>query len=184
MAGRPSVAGLLAFSDANAFVTELAAERLPVVKSTPVLAGGVDSDPFRVMRNFLPELIKRGYSGVQHFPSYGGMGEMAEAGADVLVPHMGGTAKGFVGVEKTRSVDPCIELTQPMVDTAKQVNPDIIVLCHGGPLSEPEDVKTILSRLQNVAGFCHGTHSRGMFLTVRGRRYLTILPPSTITMEP
>ena len=71
MAGRGSLAGLLAYGDANAIVTEMAAEVLPVVPSTPVLAGINGSDPFRLMLVFLRQLAEIGFSGVQNFPTVG-----------------------------------------------------------------------------------------------------------------
>src|SRR6185437_2758714 len=71
MAGRGSLAGLLPYGDANAIVMEMAAEVLPVVKETPVLAGVCGTDPFRLMRIFLKQLQEMGFSGVQNFPTVG-----------------------------------------------------------------------------------------------------------------
>ena len=71
MAGRGSLAGLLAYGDANQIVVEMAAEVLPVVKKTPVLAGVNGTDPFRVMDVFLDDLKRIGFSGVQNFPTVG-----------------------------------------------------------------------------------------------------------------
>jgi predicted TIM-barrel enzyme len=71
MAGRGSLAGLLAYGDANAIVVEMASEVLPVVKNTPVLAGVNGTDPFRQMDVFLDELKRIGFSGVQNFPTVG-----------------------------------------------------------------------------------------------------------------
>ena len=71
MAGRGSLAGLLAYGDANQIVVEMAAEVLPVVRHTPVLAGVNGTDPFRVMDVFLDELKRIGFSGVQNFPTVG-----------------------------------------------------------------------------------------------------------------
>lgn len=71
MAGRGSLAGLLAYGDANAIVVEMAAEVLPVVKRTPVLAGVNATDPFRQMDVFLAELKRIGFAGVQNFPTVG-----------------------------------------------------------------------------------------------------------------
>jgi predicted TIM-barrel enzyme len=71
MAGRGSLAGLLAYGDANQIVVEMAAEVLPVVRHTPVLAGVNGTDPFRVMDVFLDELKRLGFSGVQNFPTVG-----------------------------------------------------------------------------------------------------------------
>ena len=71
MAGRGSLAGLLAYGDANGIVVDMASEVLPVVKRTPVLAGVNGTDPFRLMDVFLPELKRIGFSGVQNFPTVG-----------------------------------------------------------------------------------------------------------------
>src|SRR4030042_1460802 len=71
MAGRGSLAGLLAYGDANQIVVEMAAEVLPVVKRTPVLAGVNGTDPFRLMDVFLDQLRAMGFAGVQNFPTVG-----------------------------------------------------------------------------------------------------------------
>ena len=71
MAGRGSLAGLMPYGDANAIVTEMAAEVLPVVRQTPVLAGVCGTDPFRIMPRFLEELTALGFAGVQNFPTVG-----------------------------------------------------------------------------------------------------------------
>jgi predicted TIM-barrel enzyme len=78
---------------------------------------------------------------------------MTEAGADVLVPHMGLTTKGTIGATTARTLDECVELIQAMRDAAAEVNPDVIVLCHGGPLAEPEDARYVLERTTGVVGF-------------------------------
>ncbi|WP_292294845.1 phosphoenolpyruvate hydrolase family protein [Marivita sp.] len=71
MAGRGSLAGLMPYGDANAIVVDMAAEVLPVVKHTPVLAGVCATDPFRLMDKFLDQLIAIGFAGVQNFPTVG-----------------------------------------------------------------------------------------------------------------
>jgi predicted TIM-barrel enzyme len=78
---------------------------------------------------------------------------MAEAGADVLVPHMGLTTKGSIGAHTAKTLDECVELIQAMRDAAVKVSPDVIVLCHGGPLAEPEDAQYVLDRTEGVVGF-------------------------------
>ena len=195
MAGRGSLSGLMPYGDANAIVVEMAAEVLPVVRETPVLAGVCGTDPFRLMRVFLPELKRLGFSGVQNFPTVGlidgvfrqnleetGMGyslevelirqareldlltapyvfsvedavAMAEAGADVLVPHMGLTTGGTIGADTAKTLDDCVPLIQAWHDAAKRVNPEIIVLCHGGPIAEPDDAAYVLERTDGVVGF-------------------------------
>lgn len=71
MAGRGSLAGMMPYGDANGIVVEMAAEVLPVVRNTPVLAGVCGTDPFRIMDSFLDELWRLGFSGVQNFPTVG-----------------------------------------------------------------------------------------------------------------
>src|SRR5215469_1908236 len=71
MAGRGSLAGMLPYGDANAIVMEMAAEVLPVVRQTPVLAGVCGTDPFRLMPVFLKQVQEAGFSGVQNFPTVG-----------------------------------------------------------------------------------------------------------------
>jgi predicted TIM-barrel enzyme len=78
---------------------------------------------------------------------------MAEAGADVLVPHMGLTTGGAIGAETAKTLDDCVPLIQAMHDAAKAVNPEILVLCHGGPIAEPEDAAYVLERTSGVVGF-------------------------------
>jgi predicted TIM-barrel enzyme len=78
---------------------------------------------------------------------------MAEAGADVLVPHMGLTTGGSIGAETAKTLDDSVVLIQEMHDAAKRVNPEVIVLCHGGPIAEPEDAAYVLARTEGVVGF-------------------------------
>ncbi|MGW5161467.1 phosphoenolpyruvate hydrolase family protein [Nonomuraea wenchangensis] len=195
MAGRGSLAGLLPYGDANQIVVEMAAEVLPVVRDTPVLAGVCGTDPFRVMPYFLDQLKAMGFAGVQNFPTVGlydgtfrqnleetGMGfdlevelirlarerdlvtapyvfdeeqarAMTEAGADVLVPHVGLTTKGSIGAGTALSLDEAAARVQAMRDAAVAVRPDVLVLCHGGPIAEPEDAAHVLARTEGVAGF-------------------------------
>jgi predicted TIM-barrel enzyme len=80
-------------------------------------------------------------------------GAMAEAGADVLVAHMGLTTGGAIGAETAKTLDDCVPLIQRMHDAAKDVNPDILVLCHGGPIAEPSDAQYVLDRTEGVVGF-------------------------------
>lgn len=78
---------------------------------------------------------------------------MARAGADVLVPHMGLTTKGTIGAQTALTLDECVRLIQEMHDVAKSINPQVIVLCHGGPIAEPEDAAYVLQRTSGVVGF-------------------------------
>src|SRR5471032_645598 len=71
MAGRGSLAGMMPYGDANAIVLDMAREVIPVVTRTPVLAGVCGTDPFRLMKLFLPEIVRAGFSGVQNFPTVG-----------------------------------------------------------------------------------------------------------------
>jgi predicted TIM-barrel enzyme len=78
---------------------------------------------------------------------------MTEAGADVLVPHMGLTTKGTIGAHTSRTLDECVIAIQELHDAAKAINPEVIVLCHGGPIAEPEDAAYVLERTSGVVGF-------------------------------
>jgi predicted TIM-barrel enzyme len=78
---------------------------------------------------------------------------MTRAGADVLVPHMGLTTKGMIGAETALTLDDCVERIQAMRDAAVAINPQVMVLCHGGPIAEPEDAAYILERTTGVIGF-------------------------------
>lgn len=195
MAGRGSLAGLLPYGDANAIVTEMASEVLPVVRQTPVLAGVCGTDPFRLMPAFLRQLQDMGFDGVQNFPTVGlidgvfrqnleetGMSydlevemialaheldmltcpyvftpddavRMAQAGADVLVPHMGLTTKGSIGADTALTLDESAQRVQAMHDAAVAVRPDILVLCHGGPIAEPEDAQYVFDHTEGIVGF-------------------------------
>jgi predicted TIM-barrel enzyme len=79
--------------------------------------------------------------------------DMARAGADVLVPHMGLTTGGAIGAETAKTLDDCVGLIQAMHDAAKRANPEILVLCHGGPIAEPDDAAYVLERTEGVVGF-------------------------------
>jgi predicted TIM-barrel enzyme len=78
---------------------------------------------------------------------------MAQAGADVLVPHMGLTTGGAIGAESAKTLDESVRLVQGMHDAAKRVNPEILVLCHGGPIAEPDDAAYVLAHTEGVVGF-------------------------------
>lgn len=78
---------------------------------------------------------------------------MAEAGADILVPHMGLTTKGSIGAHTALTLDQAVERVQAMHDAAKAVNPEILILCHGGPIAGPEDAAYVLARTHGVVGF-------------------------------
>jgi predicted TIM-barrel enzyme len=78
---------------------------------------------------------------------------MADAGADVLVPHMGLTTGGTIGARTQMTLDEAVERVQALRDAAAEVNPDILCLCHGGPIAEPEHAQHVLSRTTGVVGF-------------------------------
>jgi predicted TIM-barrel enzyme len=195
MAGRGSLAGLLANGNANDIVIEMAQEVLPVVLRTPVLAGVNGTDPFMILDDLLARLKQLGFSGVQNFPTVGlidgifrqnleetGMGfglevdmiaaahkadllttpyvfsaedaiAMAKAGADIIVPHMGLTTGGNIGAATAKSLDDCVALIDEWAGAAKKVRDDVIVLCHGGPISSPEDATYVLGRTKECHGF-------------------------------
>jgi predicted TIM-barrel enzyme len=192
MAGRGSLAGLLAYGNANEIVVEMAREVLPVVQRTPVLAGVNGTDPFYLPAVFLPELQRLGFAGVQNFPTVGlidgvfranleetGMGydlevamirqarelellttpyvfteddavAMTEAGADIIVCHMGLTTGGSLGAQTALTLDDAVER---LAATARSVRDDVIVLCHGGPIAMPDDAAYVLRRAEGIHGF-------------------------------
>src|SRR6202140_1064190 len=78
---------------------------------------------------------------------------MTRAGADVIVPHMGLTTKGTIGALSARTLDDCVALIQGMRDAASAINPNVIVLCHGGPIAEPADAASVLEHTRGVVGF-------------------------------
>ena len=195
MAGRGSLAGLLAYGNANEIVLEMAREVLPVVARTPVLAGVNGTDPFLLVDPFLKTLGELGFSGIQNFPTVGlfdgviraqleetGMGyalevqlverarkfdllttpyvfsednarDMAKAGADIVVCHMGLTTGGAIGARTALTLPDCVPLIEAWAAAARAVNPDILVLCHGGPISTPADATYILDHCRSVHGF-------------------------------
>lgn len=78
---------------------------------------------------------------------------MAQAGADVIVAHMGLTTKGMIGARSAKTIEQCATEVQAICDAAKSVRKDILVICHGGPISEPEDAAWIISNTKGIAGF-------------------------------
>jgi len=195
MAGRGSLAGLLAYGNANEIVVDMAKEVLPVVMSTPVLAGVNGTDPFVDMQVFIGQLKDMGFSGVQNFPTVGlidglfrqnleetGMSyalevdciaeahrqdmfttpyvfseedavAMTQAGADIVVCHLGLTTGGSIGAETSRSLADCVAVVESWSEAARSVRDDVIVLVHGGPVATPEDAEFILQNATGVHGF-------------------------------
>lgn len=78
---------------------------------------------------------------------------MTRAGADVLIPHMGLTTKGSIGATTAITLEESVRRVQELADAAKAVNPEVLVLCHGGPISEPADVRYVLDRTKGIVGF-------------------------------
>jgi predicted TIM-barrel enzyme len=195
MAGRGSLAGLLAYGNANEIVVDMAREVLPVVKHTPVLAGVNGTDPFCHFDHFLDHLKAIGFSGIQNFPTVGimdgtfrigleetGMGfglevdlvrmarakdllttpyvfnpdestAMSEAGADMIVAHMGLTTGGSIGAASGLTLADCVPRIDAIAEAARRVRPNVIVLCHGGPIAQPEDAQYIIDHCPGIHGF-------------------------------
>ena len=211
MAGRGSLAGLLAYGNANEIVMEMAREVLPVVRHTPVLAGINGTDPFCHFDRFLDEVKAVGFSGVQNFPTVGlidgtfranleetGMSygleidliarahardllttpyvfnadeaaAMAKAGADIVVCHLGLTTGGAIGAETSLKLADCPALVDAWSEAALKVNPDVLVLVHGGPVAEPEDADFVLKNTAN----CHGFYGASSMERLPTERALT-----------
>ncbi len=195
MAGHGSLAGLLAYGDANAIVKEMGErEVLPVVKETPVIAGVMGTDPLRQMPYLLRELDALGFSGINNFPTVGlidgrfrtelertnmGFGKevdmirqahdmgfftavyvfdpdqsrvMAEAGADCVIAHMGLTVGGSIGLEAedALTLEEAPDRVQAIGEAAWNVDPDAILLCHGGPIALPDDAAYVMARCDAV----------------------------------
>ncbi len=195
MAGRGSLAGLLAYGNANEIVMDMAREVLPVVRHTPVLAGINGTDPFCNFDLLLDQVKAIGFSGIQNFPTVGlidgvfranleetGMSyaleidlvrlarskdllttpyvfnpdeavAMAEAGADILVAHMGLTTGGKIGATTALTLDDCATRITAIAAAARTVRQDIILLCHGGPIAMPQDAEFILRACPDCQGF-------------------------------
>lgn len=195
MSGHGSLAGLMPYGDANAIVMDMAAEVLPVVRRTPVLAGVCGTDPMRLMDRFLGQVKATGFAGVQNFPTVGlfdgtmrvnleetNMGYqrevdmihlarqldllttpyvfnpeesrwMAEAGADIIVAHMGLTTAGSIGAQTAKTLEECVPLVDEIAAAARAVREEVIILCHGGPIAEPDDAQYMLQHCKGIDGF-------------------------------
>ena len=92
---------------------------------------------------------------------------MAEAGADVLVAHMGLTTKGTIGAQTALTLDDCVDRIRDIIAAGKEANPDILVICHGGPIAEPADAEYVIKALPELAGF-FGASSIERFAAERG----------------
>ncbi|ASV96303.1 MULTISPECIES: phosphoenolpyruvate hydrolase family protein [Enterococcus] len=98
--------------------------------------------------------------------------KMAEAGADILVAHMGLTTKGTIGAKTALTLDDCVEKIKAIIDAGRKVNPEIMVICHGGPIAEPEDAKYIIEKTKGIDGF-FGASSIERFAAEKGIREQT-----------
>ncbi len=78
---------------------------------------------------------------------------MAEAGAAILVAHMGLTTKGTIGAQTALTLDDCVERIEAIIKAGREVNPDIMVICHGGPIAEPEDAAYVIEKTEGIDGF-------------------------------
>lgn len=78
---------------------------------------------------------------------------MAKAGADILVAHMGLTTKGTIGAKTALSLDDCVVKVREILEAGKSVNPEIMVICHGGPIAEPDDAQYVINRVPQIDGF-------------------------------
>ena len=97
---------------------------------------------------------------------------MAEAGADILVAHMGLTTKGTIGAKTALTLDDCVKKIEDIIKAGREVNPDIMVICHGGPIAEPEDAAYIIEKTQGIDGF-FGASSIERFAAEKGIREQT-----------
>lgn len=93
--------------------------------------------------------------------------EMARAGADILVPHMGLTTSGTIGAKTAMTLEDAAKKVQELADAARSVNPDILCLCHGGPIANPEDAQYVLDNTEGIVGF-YGASSVERFPTETG----------------
>ena len=197
MAGHGSLAGVLAYGDANQIVKDMGErEVLPVVKDIPVIAGVMGTDPLRQMSYLLKELDALGFSGINNFPTVGlidgrfrmelertnmGFGKevdmirqagelgfftivyvfnpdeataMAKVDADCVIAHMGLTVGGSIGLEANDAMQlvHAPAAVQAIGEAAWAIKKDTILLCHGGPIAEPEDSAYVLARC-DAAGF-------------------------------
>lgn len=92
---------------------------------------------------------------------------MAEAGADILVAHMGLTTKGTIGAKTALTLDDCVEKIEAIIKAGKEVNPDIMIICHGGPIAEPEDAEYVIKKTEGIDGF-FGASSIERFAAEKG----------------
>ena len=194
MAGAGSIAGMMAYGDANAIAMDIGEhEVLPVVEEIPVICGIHASDPRRRMWHWLQQVKAMGFSGINNFPTHtiidGQFGQsleetnmgvqkeidavalarkmdlfsityvatpeeaakMTQAGADVVIAHVGCTVGGSIGVsEAAIGLDQAAAATQAICEAVHSVNPATLVLSHGGPICTPEDAAFVNERTDAV----------------------------------
>src|SRR5207302_1307475 len=134
MAGRGSLAGLMPYGNANQVVREMAHEVLTAVRHTPILAGVCGTDPFMLRDHFLTELQQLGFAGIQNFPTVG------------LI----------VGARTAKTLEQCVREVTAIAEACRGTRSDCLVLCHGGPIAQPEDAQYMLER-SPVDGFYGGS---------------------------
>ncbi|MBZ9607887.1 phosphoenolpyruvate hydrolase family protein [Clostridium estertheticum] len=99
---------------------------------------------------------------------------MAAAGADILVAHMGLTTKGTIGAKTALTLDDCVKKIEAIIKAGREVNSDIMVICHGGPIAEPEDATYVIERTEGIDGF-FGASSIERFAAEKGIKEQTVL---------
>jgi predicted TIM-barrel enzyme len=176
MMGHGSTAGMMAYGDANAIAMEIGEyEVLPVVEECPVICGVHATDPRRRMWHWLGKVkemtgmsVKKEFEmvalarkmdlfSVVYVGSPEEAVEMAKAGADAIIAHVGTTVGGSIGVKKAVvSWDFTIQRTQEIIDAATRVRKDIFFLCHGGPINTPADADRVM-KATDAVGFVGAT---------------------------
>ncbi len=105
---------------------------------------------------------------------------MTRAGADIIVPHMGLTTKGTIGAKTAMTLAEAARSVQAMHDAARKIRSDVIVLCHGGPIAEPEDARDILENTRGIAGFFGASSLERLpteiAITEQARRFKALTP--------
>jgi predicted TIM-barrel enzyme len=161
MAGRSSMAGLMPYGDANAIVMEMGSEILPVVDHIPVVAGVCGTDPFRIMAKFLRQVKDAGFSGVQNYPTVclfdgiiranleeTGLGFDREA-AMIAEAH----ALDLFTATYVANPDEAEDKVALLAGIARAINPEVLIVCHGGPIFGPDEAAEVIRDVPGVHGF-------------------------------
>lgn len=188
MDGHGSLSGYLAYGDSNQITMDMAGKILPVVRSTPVVAGIGAADPYRDQDRLIDTMLELGFSGITNVPTTGlydgnfrrqidstdlgypreieliskcrekdvftvayafnrdEVRAMASAGADIIGAHVGLTVGGMIGSQYAYDIDEACEETEQMVQCAKEENPDVLVVSHGGPFEDPDSVRVCFEK--------------------------------------